>query len=100
MWWPPSGSTTPSSARRKEATYKQLKLDTEPLAGLPAEQPTLVLGRFATEAGAAWSLARQARPQACAGAASARPEPPALPGVSREADGITAGKLRGLRTRR
>ncbi len=34
---------------RKEATYKQLKIAFEPLAGLPAEQPAFVLSRHAGE---------------------------------------------------
>jgi len=35
---------------RKEATYKQLKLNFEPLEGLPAEQPAFVLSRHAGQA--------------------------------------------------
>ncbi len=42
---------------RKEATYKQFKINTEPLTGLPAEQPALVLSRHATLAEARAALA-------------------------------------------
>ena len=35
---------------RKEATYRQLKLNFEPLEGLPAEQPSFVLSRHASVA--------------------------------------------------
>lgn len=38
---------------RKEATYKQMRLNYEPLEGLPAEQPAFVLSRHATQAEAA-----------------------------------------------
>jgi hypothetical protein len=35
---------------RKEATYKQMRLPFEPLEGMPAENPTFVLSRHASEA--------------------------------------------------
>ncbi len=35
---------------RKEATYKQMRLPFEPLQGMPAENPTFVLTRHASEA--------------------------------------------------
>lgn len=47
----------PEFRARKEATYKQLRLNFEPLEGLPAEQPAFVLGRHATEAAANADLA-------------------------------------------
>lgn len=40
----------PEFRARKEATYKQLRLNFEPLEGLPAEQPAYVLGRYASQA--------------------------------------------------
>ncbi|KQY86218.1 MULTISPECIES: hypothetical protein [Roseateles] len=40
----------PEFRARKEATYKQLRLNYEPLEGLPAEQPAFVLSRHATQA--------------------------------------------------
>jgi hypothetical protein len=42
----------PEFRARKEATYKQLKLNFEPLEGLPAEQPAFVLSRHASQADA------------------------------------------------
>ena len=42
----------PEFRARKEATYKQLRLSYEPLEGLPAEQPALVLSRHASQADA------------------------------------------------
>lgn len=42
---------------RKEATYKQLRIATEPLTGLPAEQPSLVLSRHTSAADARSALA-------------------------------------------
>jgi hypothetical protein len=47
----------PEFRARKEATYKQLRLNFEPLDGLPAEQPAFVLGRHPTEAAANAELA-------------------------------------------
>ena len=41
---------------RKEATYKSLKISYEFLAGLPGEQPSLVLSRHASEKAAAAAL--------------------------------------------
>jgi len=43
----------PEFRARKEATYKGLHLNFEPLEGLPAEQPAFVLGKHATQAEAA-----------------------------------------------
>lgn len=43
----------PEFRARKEATYRQLRLNFEPLEGLPAEQPAFVLGRHASQAEAA-----------------------------------------------
>ena len=40
----------PEFRARKEATYKQLRLNYEPLEGLPAEQPAFVLSRHASQA--------------------------------------------------
>lgn len=42
----------PDFRARKEATYKQLRLNFEPLEGLPAEQPAFVLSRHASQAAA------------------------------------------------
>jgi hypothetical protein len=42
----------PEFRARKEATYKQLRLNYEPLEGLPAEQPAFVLSRHASQADA------------------------------------------------
>lgn len=42
---------------RKEATYKQMKISTEPLTGLPSEQPALVLSRHGSQADARTALA-------------------------------------------
>lgn len=83
---------------RKEATYKQLKLDTEPLTGLPAEQPALVLGRFATEAQAHAELASLDK-RGLKGLRVLQVRAPSRQHylVLREADGITAGKLRSLK---
>jgi hypothetical protein len=47
----------PEFRARKEATYKQLRLNYEPLEGLPAEQPAFVLGRHASPADAAAEIA-------------------------------------------
>jgi hypothetical protein len=47
----------PEFRARKEATYKQLRLNFEPLEGLPAEQPSFVLGRHASQAEAEAQLA-------------------------------------------
>lgn len=47
----------PEFRARKEATYKQLRLNFEPLEGLPAEQPAFVLGRHASPAEAAADVA-------------------------------------------
>ena len=49
-WWPPSSSPTPKFRARKEATYKQLRINFEPLEGLPAEQPAFVLSKHASQA--------------------------------------------------
>jgi hypothetical protein len=38
----------PEFRARKEATYKQLRINFEPLEGLPAEQPAFVLSRHAS----------------------------------------------------
>lgn len=40
----------PEFRARKEATYKQLRLNFEPLEGLPAEQPAFVLSKHPTQA--------------------------------------------------
>jgi hypothetical protein len=40
----------PEFRARKEATYRGMHLNFEPLDGLPAEQPAFVLGRHATQA--------------------------------------------------
>lgn len=40
----------PEFRARKEATYKQLRLNFEPLEGLPAEQPAFILSKHASEA--------------------------------------------------
>ena len=40
----------PEFRARKEATYKGLRINFEPLEGLPAEQPAFVLSRHATQA--------------------------------------------------
>jgi hypothetical protein len=40
----------PEFRARKEATYKQMRINFEPLEGLPAEQPAFVLSRHATQA--------------------------------------------------
>lgn len=40
----------PEFRARKEATYKQLRINFEPLEGLPAEQPAFVLSRHASQA--------------------------------------------------
>ena len=40
----------PEFRARKEATYKQLRLNYEPLEDLPAEQPAFVLSRHASQA--------------------------------------------------
>jgi hypothetical protein len=40
----------PEFRARKEATYKSLHLNFEPLEGLPAEQPAFVLSKHATQA--------------------------------------------------
>ncbi len=42
---------------RKEATYKQLRLNFEPLEGLPAEQPAFVLGKYPSQAEATAEVA-------------------------------------------
>lgn len=47
----------PEFRARKEATYKQLRLNFEPLEGLPAEQPAFVLGRHASQADATAEIA-------------------------------------------
>ncbi|RTL40918.1 MAG: hypothetical protein EKK53_14445 [Burkholderiales bacterium] len=47
----------PEFRARKEATYKGLRLNFEPLEGLPAEQPAFVLSRHGTEAAANADLA-------------------------------------------
>lgn len=47
----------PEFRARKEATYRQMRLDFEPLEGLPAEQPSLVLSRHASPAEAEAALA-------------------------------------------
>lgn len=47
----------PEFRARKEATYKQLKLHYEPLEGLPAEQPSFLLSRHASQAEAAAEIA-------------------------------------------
>jgi len=43
----------PEFRARKEATYKQLRINFEPLEGLPAEQPAFVLSKHASQAEAA-----------------------------------------------
>ena len=43
----------PEFRARKEATYKQLRINFEPLEGLPAEQPAFVLSKHPTQAEAA-----------------------------------------------
>ncbi|KQV50355.1 hypothetical protein ASC95_13320 [Pelomonas sp. Root1217] len=40
----------PEFRARKEATYKQLRINFEPLDGLPAEQPAFVLSKHASQA--------------------------------------------------
>jgi hypothetical protein len=47
----------PDFRARKEATYKQLRLNFEPLEGLPAEQPAFVLSRHASQDAAAAEIA-------------------------------------------
>lgn len=47
----------PEFRARKEATYKQLRLNFEPLEGLAGEQPAFVLGRHASQAEAEAQLA-------------------------------------------
>ena len=42
----------PEFRARKEATYKQMRINFEPLEGLPAEQPAFVLSRHASQADA------------------------------------------------
>ncbi|MEO6278940.1 hypothetical protein [Roseateles sp.] len=42
---------------RKEATYRQMRINFEPLEGLPAEQPAFVLSRHASQAEAAAEIA-------------------------------------------
>lgn len=42
----------PDFRARKEATYEQLRLNFEPLEGLPAEQPAFILSRHASQAAA------------------------------------------------
>lgn len=46
----------PEFRARKEATYKQSRLNYEPLEGLPAEQPSFVLSRHASAAEAEAAL--------------------------------------------
>jgi hypothetical protein len=46
---------------RKEATYKQLRINFEPLEGLPAEQPAFVLSKHASQAEATAEAAAMAR---------------------------------------
>lgn len=43
----------PEFRARKEETYRRMRLNFEPLEGLPAEQPAFVLSRHATQAEAA-----------------------------------------------
>ncbi|MGQ2994977.1 MAG: hypothetical protein ACT6R4_13420 [Variovorax sp.] len=47
----------PDYRARKEATYKQMRLNYEPLEGLPAEQPAFVLSRHASQAEASAAAA-------------------------------------------
>lgn len=48
---------------RKEEAYKRLRIDVEPLTSLPAEQPSLLLSRHASEAAAKAALEQlQRRP--------------------------------------
>lgn len=47
----------PEFRARKEATYKQLRLNYEPLEGLPAEQPAFVLSRHVSQAEATAEIA-------------------------------------------
>lgn len=85
----------PEFRARKEATYKQLRLNFEPLEGLPAEQPAFVLGRHASQAEADAQLAAFDKRglkglRVLALQSAQRRHTLVLPQV----DGLTAGKLK------
>lgn len=85
----------PEFRARKEATYKQLRLDYEPLEGLPAEQPAFVLSRHASQADANAEMAALDR----RGLKGLRVLPLKAPQarhtlVIPQADGLLADKLR------
>jgi hypothetical protein len=83
---------------RKEATYKQLKLAFEPLEGLPAEQPAFVLSRHASAADAqAEVLAMDKRGLKGLRVLALQPPRSRHSLVIPQADGLLAGKLRGLK---
>lgn len=85
----------PEFRARKEATYKQLRLNYEPLEGLPAEQPAFVLSRHASQADAAAELAALDRRglkglRVLALKAAATRHTLVIP----QADGLLAGRLK------
>ena len=85
----------PEFRARKEATYKQLRLNYEPLEGLPAEQPAFVLGRHATQAEAAAEAAALDK-RGLKGLRVLALKPPQTRHVLvvPQADGLLAGKLK------
>lgn len=88
----------PDFRARKEATYKQLRIAYEPLAGLPAEQPAFVLSRHATQAEAAAEIAALDKRGLKGLRVLALQAPKARHTlVVPQADGLLAGKLQALK---
>lgn len=88
----------PDFRARKEATYRQLKLDFEPLSGLPAEQPSLVLSRHASAAEASAELLSLDK-RGLKGLRVLQLQAPKVRHllVLPQADGLLAGKLKALK---
>ncbi|KQW45794.1 MULTISPECIES: hypothetical protein [unclassified Roseateles] len=89
----------PDYRARKEATYKQLRLNYEPLEGLPAEQPAFVLSRHASQAeatAAAAALDRRGLTGLRVLALSGPQTRHTL--VIAQADGLLAAKLKASRS--
>ncbi len=83
---------------RKEATYKSLKIDFEPLAGLPSEQPSLVLSRHASAAEAVAEVAALDK-RGLKGLRVLALQPPRARHslVMAQADGLLGAKLKALK---